>query len=104
MLHPDKRRIHLIVDNYSIHSACSVKAQLSQLGERFQLHFLPPYCPDENKIERLWRDLHANVTRNHRCSTLEQLMTEVHLWLSSEANRRQALQNPVLGRTKKRVA
>ncbi len=102
--HPDKRRIHLIVDNFSIHSANSVKAQLSELGERFQLHFLPPYCPDENKIERLWRDLHANVTRNHRCATLDELMSEAHHWLSSEANRRRALENPVLGRTRKRAA
>ncbi|MFP2924295.1 hypothetical protein ACLESO_03555 [Pyxidicoccus sp. 3LG] len=36
------------------------------------LHFLPPYCPEGNRIERLWLDLHANVTRNHRCRTLAQ--------------------------------
>ena len=102
--HSDKRRIHLVVDNFSIHSAASVKAQLLELGDRFQLHFLPPYCPDENKIERLWRDLHANVTRNHRCPTLEDLMAEVHHWIGSESNRRRALQNPQLGRSKRRAA
>ena len=102
--HPDKRRIHLIVDNFSIHSASRVQAQLHELGDRFQLHFLPPYCPDENKIERLWRDLHANVTRNHRCSTLDELMAEAHHLLRSEANRRRALENLDLGRTKKRAA
>jgi transposase len=32
------------------------------------LHFLPPYCPDDNRIERLWKDLHDNVTRNHKVS------------------------------------
>lgn len=102
--HPDKRRIHLVVDNFSIHSALVVDAQLAALGERFQLHFLPPYCPDENKIERLWRDLHANVTRNHRCATLEELMTEVLMWLSLEDNRRCALANPRLARSKKHAA
>src|SRR5688572_4690975 len=34
---------------------------------RVALHFLPPYCPTVNRIERLWLDLHAVVTRNHRC-------------------------------------
>ena len=38
------------------------------------LHFLPPYCPDHNRIERLWKDLHDNVTRNH---TLSQYVTTV---------------------------
>ena len=37
------------------------------------MHFLPPYCPDANRIERVWQDLHANVTRNHRCKSLKAL-------------------------------
>ncbi|HET6249507.1 MAG TPA: transposase, partial [Tepidisphaeraceae bacterium] len=48
-----------------------------------RLHFLPPYCPDHNKIERQWRDLHANVTRNHRCVTIEELMKNVYNWLET---------------------
>ena len=35
------------------------------------MHFLPPYSPQFNPIERVWLDLHANVTRNHRCTTIE---------------------------------
>ena len=94
----------MVVGNFSIHSALNVDAQLAELGDRFQLHFLPPYCPDENKIERLWRDLHANVTRNHRCPTLEELMEEVLTWISSEDNRRCALANHRLGRSRKQAA
>ena len=45
------------------------------------LHFLPPYCPDHNKIERVWQDLHANVTRNHRCASMAELMNEVRYYL-----------------------
>ena len=40
-------------------------------------HFLPPYCPEHNRIERTWRDLHDNVTRNHQCRIMEQLMSDV---------------------------
>jgi transposase len=68
------RRIHLILDNYKIHSSIRTNAALKAYGDRFVLHFLPPYCPDANRIERVWQDLHANVTRNHRCKTLSALL------------------------------
>lgn len=72
-----KRRIHLIVDNYTIHSSRRLKQWLAEWGERIELHFLPPYCPDDNRIERcIWRELHANVTYNHTCSTIEELVQE----------------------------
>lgn len=45
------------------------------------LPFLPPYCPDHNKIERVWQDLHANVTRNHNCPTIVSRMREVRYCL-----------------------
>ena len=78
------RRIHLIVDNYGIHSA-SAHAQAPSLtfGGRIVLHFLPPYCPDANRIERVWQDLHANVTRNHRCKTMSQLLANARRYLDS---------------------
>ena len=43
-----------------------------------RLHFLLPYCPNENRIERLWLDLHANATRNHLCRPMVELMRAVH--------------------------
>jgi transposase len=54
---------------------------LAQLGGRVVLHFLPPYCPDANRIERVWLDLHANVTRNHRCRTIQKRMRRVQGYL-----------------------
>lgn len=78
----DAKVIHVILDNYSIHSTQLVEVSLNtEQGQRLRLHFLPPYCPDHNRIERVWRDLHADVTRNHRCNTITQLMTEVRYWL-----------------------
>jgi transposase len=79
--YPQAKRIHLILDNYRIHSSLQVQAALARLEGRIVLHFLPPYCPDHNRIERVWRDLHANVTRNHQCRTLKELMDEVAYWL-----------------------
>ena len=77
-----KRRIHLVLDNFAIHHAKRTQRELALLGDRLVLHFLPPYCPNANKIERVWRDLHANVTRNHRCKTINQLMRNVERWLN----------------------
>lgn len=75
------RKIHVILDNYSIHASKITRAALERHGGRVVLHFLPPFCPDENPIERLWQELHANVTRNHHCETIEELMGEVHGFL-----------------------
>jgi transposase len=80
--YPDAKRIHVILDNYAIHSTQQVELSLeTPQGRRLQLHFLPPYCPDHNKIERTWKDLHAGVTRNHACRSMAELMAEVHQFL-----------------------
>jgi transposase len=87
--YPNKRTIHVVLDNYIIHSSRQTRAWLAEHGKRLRLHFLPPYCPQENKIERLWLDLHANVTRNHRCGSMEELMRRVGDYLTwrNEAQR-----------------
>src|SRR5579885_430599 len=74
-------RIHIVLDNFKIHSSRAIEAAKLRWGERVQLHFLPPYCPDENPIERLWKDLHDNVTRNHTCTNMDDLMHRVHDYL-----------------------
>lgn len=74
------KRIHVIVDNYSIHSSRQTTLALAGLP-RITLHFLPPYAPEFNPIERVWLDLHADVTRNHRCNSIDELMREVDDYL-----------------------
>jgi transposase len=84
--YPKAKRIHIILDNYSIHSSARTKIALAALDGKVELHFLPPYCPDHNRIERVWRDLHDNVTRNHRCRTMAELMEEVRAYLTIRQN------------------
>lgn len=80
----DSKIIHVILDNYAIHTSRQTRTWLAEHGERLRLHFLPPYCPDDNRIERrAWRELHANVTRNHDCESIDQLMGEVVYHLMS---------------------
>jgi transposase len=84
--YPTARRIHVILDNYSIHRTALVQTSLrTEQGCRLKLHFLPPYCPDANRIERTWQDLHANVTRNHCCPDMDTLMANVRRYLQSRS-------------------
>ena len=81
--YPRAKVIHVVLDNYSIHRTQQVVLSLeTEQGRRLRLHFLPPYCPDHNRIEREWEDLHANVTRNHTCRELPRLMRRVRGYLS----------------------
>jgi len=89
----DAPRLHLVLDNYRIHSSTIVLAALGgYLAGRVVLHFLPPYCPDHNRIERIWQDLHANVTRNHRCRDMATLMRNVRYYLRKRNRRKQRQQ------------
>jgi transposase len=85
--YPEAKRVHLILDNFSIHKSNFTKMVKSRCDGKVRFHSLPPYCPDENRIERVWCDLHRNVTRNHQCNTIHELMKEVHHWLRQENKR-----------------
>ena len=81
--YPDGRVIHLVLDNYGVHTSRRTRAWLEQFGGKFRLHFLPPYDPDDNRIERrLWREVHANVTTNHRIGCIGRLCREVVAYMT----------------------
>ncbi|AFE05853.1 IS630 family transposase [Corallococcus coralloides DSM 2259] len=92
--YPRARRLHFILDNAATHSSKKTKKALEAMGERLVLHFLPPYCPEGNRIERVWWDVHANVTRNHRCKKMEALMAEVDAYLDARNSQKTA--SPIL--------
>jgi putative transposase len=73
--------IHVIVDNYKIHTGTLVKWALGCAQGRIKVHLLPLYSPQYNPIEREWEDLHGNVTRNHTCTDMDSLMRKVRNYL-----------------------
>lgn len=77
------RKLHIVLDNYIIHKAACVQRFLANLGCRIVLHFLPPYSPDDNPIERLWKQMHDHVTRNHRHASIEPLVGAVLRFLKA---------------------
>lgn len=56
-----KRPIFLIVDNGSAHRAKKTKAFVETLGRKLKLFFLPPYSPDCNPDELVWKHLKADT-------------------------------------------
>jgi transposase len=59
---PGKYLIHLILDNAGYNRDSSVQEFAVSLG--IKLHYLPPYSPNLNPIERLWKIMHEHVTYN----------------------------------------
>jgi transposase len=56
-----KRTIFLIVDRGSAHRAKKTKAFVESLGGKLRLFFLPPYSPDRNPDELVWKHLKADT-------------------------------------------
>ena len=61
---PEARTIHGFADNARYHHAKMLKPWLERPECRLRLHFLPPYAPHLNPIERLWGLMHRPVTHN----------------------------------------
>ncbi len=70
-LYPAMRLIHVFVDNARYHHAKLVREWLARPERRIKLHFIPPYCPHLNPIERLWGLMHRNVTHNRCYATFD---------------------------------
>jgi transposase len=85
-------RIYVVVDNYRIHKAQAVGRWLAA-HPRFELVFLPTYCPQANPIERLFGDTHDKVTRNHRRKQIWRLVEDVKRHLAENGPWRYRLSN-----------
>lgn len=60
--YPTKQCIHLFCDNAPYYRNKEVAKHL--LTSKIQLHFLPPYSPNLNPIERLWKWMKERVIYN----------------------------------------
>jgi transposase len=61
--HSKAPKIHVILDNARAHKNKKVDEYLK--SSRVELHYLPPYSPNLNSIERLWKILREKTTYNH---------------------------------------
>lgn len=59
------RRCILVLDNASYHTAAVVQRYLDELTDRFQVIWLPPYSPELNDIEHIWKYAKGSALANY---------------------------------------
>jgi len=74
--------VYVVGDNYGIHKAKAVERWLVA-HPRFEMLYLPTYCPQANPIERAFGDVHDKCTRNHQRKRIEDLIWDVEQHLST---------------------
>jgi transposase len=73
----------VLLDNLGIHTPKGsrlLRALLEELRGKLVLVYTPPYDPESNRIEWLWRSLRRAVTHTHHHATLQPLLQAAHTW------------------------
>jgi transposase len=60
--YPTAKKLHIILDQAGYHR--SEELAMYAEANNIQLHFLPPYSPNLNPIERLWKVMNEEVRNN----------------------------------------
>ncbi|MDF4877447.1 IS630 family transposase [Vibrio parahaemolyticus] len=60
--YPLEQKVHLVLDGAAYHQSELVKNAAKVLN--IELHYLPPYSPNLNPIERLWKVMNEHVRNN----------------------------------------
>jgi transposase len=80
------RRVVVITDNAKYHHAKLHADWRNQQAPRFMLDFLPPYSPDLNPIERLWKLTRRLCLHNRYLPTIEDVVRSVEARFSEWAS------------------
>jgi transposase len=73
--YPTKTKIHIFCDNASYYRNKAVAKYLA--ASKIALHFLPPYSPNLNPIERLWKWMKERVIYNSYYERFEEFKAAV---------------------------
>jgi transposase len=78
-----KRKIFLIVDGGPAHRAKKTKAFVESLQGKLRLFFLPPYSPDRNPDELVWKHVKADTVGRMMITSKSELVKKVRSSLLS---------------------
>lgn len=73
LLQHTQGKIHLILDNVSWHKAQDLSDFFTGNRDRLVRIFLPPYSPELNPIERVWRITRRQTTHNRYFGSTDEL-------------------------------
>jgi transposase len=71
------KTILMILDNARYHHAIMIQPWLRQNKNKIKLMFLPPYSPNLNNVERVWKVTRRTCTHNKYFANLEDLAITV---------------------------
>lgn len=71
------RRVLVLADNARYHHAQLHAQWREQCSDRFSQLFLPPYSPDLNPIERVWKLTRRMATHNRYFETIDHVVDAV---------------------------
>lgn len=81
--YPDKRKIHLIIDNARYYKNKELQAYLRKRKCRIKIHWLPPYSPNLNFIERLWHFLKKYIIGTKRRQTFKEFEADIRAFFEN---------------------
>ena len=73
----------VVLDNASAHTTSQLDEFLQQQHDRLGLVFQPTYSPHLNLIERLWRVMRGQMTRNQLYHSLKELAEAIVEWFET---------------------
>jgi len=77
LIKKSKRKIYLIVDNYSVHKTKKVQQWIARHEDKLSVYYLPTYSPELNPDELLNQDIKTNVVGKIRASNADELRENV---------------------------
>lgn len=72
-----EEKIILILDNAKWHHAKQIQTFVQKHSDRIELWFLPPYSPELNPIERVWKLTRKLVTHNRYFFTMHEMICDL---------------------------
>lgn len=91
--HPEKCKIHVIWDNAGYHHDKRIKAFAKDLA--IELHYLPPYSPNLNQIERLWKLMRECVMYNKYYETFSAFTDGILYFLNNNGRKKRILRSRI---------
>ena len=73
--YPLKKNIHLILDGAGYYRSKDLKDEADKLN--IKLYYLPPYSPNLNPIERLWKVMNEHVRNNQYFSSAREFREQI---------------------------
>ena len=91
--YPNASAIHLILDNAGYHRSTEFLKFIATT--KIKIHYLPPYSPNLNPIERVWKIMHENTTYNRYYAKLSEFTENILGFFENIGNYKAILQGRI---------